>query len=64
MWWTPSGGSGSKRWYYVAAASSGLKVHVTGSFKATGSKNGLWAGEGPSGAQPPKTKVTLTATPG
>ena len=63
MWWTPSGGSGSKRWYYVAAASAGLKVHVTGSFKATATKNGLWAGDGPSGVHPPTTKVTLTATP-
>lgn len=63
MWWSPGTDPGVSRWYYIAAASPGLKVKATGPFRTTGYKSALFVGEGASGVRPPKGKVTVTAVP-
>jgi hypothetical protein len=56
VWWRPGHG----RWYYLAAASAGLKPYVAGKFRDTGREHGLLVAKGPKGSQQPKAPVALT----
>jgi hypothetical protein len=56
VWWR----HGHGHWYYLAAASEGLKPYAVGKFRDTGREHRLLVAMGPKGPRQPKAPVTLT----